>query len=201
MNVNELLARARLPFESRLPQFDGATDWLNSAPLTPDDLRGKVVAVDFWTFTCINWLRTLPYIRAWAERYEPYGLVVVGVHTPEFDIEHDLESVRRAAKEMRVDYPIAIDNDYRVWDAFANSYWPALYIADADGRIRHHHFGEGGYERSEHVIQHLLGAAGVVDLPMGDTDVEAQGIEAPADWRDVRSQETYVGLARTEGFV
>jgi hypothetical protein len=201
MNVDELLARARLPFESRLPSFAGATDWLNTAPLTPDDLRGKVVAVDFWTFTCINWLRTRPYIRAWAERYKPYGLIVVGVHTPEFEIEHDLESVRRAAKEMRIDYPIAIDNDYRVWDAFANSYWPALYIADTDGRIRHHHFGEGGYERSEHVIQHLLGAAGTVDVPMGDTDVEAQGIEAPANWRDVRSQETYVGLARSEGFV
>lgn len=189
-----------LPVESRLPAFDGATGWLNAEPLTPADLHGKVVLADFWTFTCINWLRTLPYVRAWAETYGPHGLVVVGVHTPEFGIEHNIDSVRRAARDMRVDYPIAIDNDYAVWEAFANHYWPAAYIADAEGRIRYHHFGEGGYERSEQVIRQLLTDAGAVDLPEGLAAVDPQGIEAPADWDNVGSPETYLGVGRSTTF-
>jgi thiol-disulfide isomerase/thioredoxin len=198
--VNQLFARLHLPVESELPGFDGATGWLNTDPLTPSELRGKVVAVDFWTFTCINWLRTLPYIRAWAHTYADKGLVMVGVHTPEFGVEHDIDNIRREADAMGVDYPIAIDNDYAVWEAFANRYWPALYVADAEGNIRHHHFGEGGYERSERVIRQLLADAGAVDLPDAPAAVDARGIELAADWDNVRSPETYVGYARSEGF-
>jgi Peroxiredoxin len=145
-----------LPVEGHLPGFAGATGWLNSAPLTEVDLRGKVVLADFWTYTCINWLRTLPYVRAWAEKYEGEGLVVVGVHTPEFPFEQDVDNVRKAANDLSVEYPIALDSDYAVWDAFGNRYWPAVYIADADGRIRHHQFGEGGYDECERIIQQLL---------------------------------------------
>src|SRR5262245_35265803 len=148
MNMNELFDRIPLPVKFRAPGFAGATGWLNTEPLT--DVRSKVVLTDFWTYTCINWIRTLPYLRAWAKTYGPYGLVVVGVHTPEFAIEHDVDKVRRAADAMGVEYPIAVDNDYAIWDAFANQYWPALYIADTEGRIRHHQFGEGGYESAEH---------------------------------------------------
>ena len=200
MNVNQLFSRLRLPSEGRMPAFDGTTAWLNTEPLAPTDLNGKVVAAQFWTYTCINWLRTLPYIRAWADTYADMGLVVVGVHTPEFTVEHDVDSVRRAASDLRVDYPIAVDNHYAVWEAFANQYWPALYVADAEGRIRHHHFGEGGYERSEHVIRELLLDAGAVDLPDDPAGVEAHGIELPADSDNVRSPETYVGVARARGF-
>jgi thiol-disulfide isomerase/thioredoxin len=200
MKVNQLFSHFPLPVEGRMPPFSGATDWLNTEPLSPTNLNGKVVVVDFWTYTCINWLRTLPYIRAWAETYAEKGLVVVGVHTPEFGVEHDLDHVRRAVLDMGIDYPIAIDNDYGVWNAFANQYWPALYIADGEGRIRHHHFGEGGYERSESVIRQLLGDAGAVGLPHDRAAVEARGIELPADWHNVRSPETYVGRARSEGF-
>ncbi len=200
MNVSELFDRLRLPVESRMPPFDGATAWLNSKPLTLADLHGKVVLVDFGTFTCINWIRTLPHIRAWTETYREHGLVTVGVQTPEFDVEHDIESVDRALRAMRVDYPVAVDNDFTIWDAFANQYWPALYIADHEGRIRHHHFGEGEYDRSERAIQHLLTAAGAVDVPKGHAAVDPDGIEAEADWRNVRSPETYVGLARSERF-
>jgi thiol-disulfide isomerase/thioredoxin len=139
----------RLPVEGELPSFGGATAWLNSPPLTPADLRGKVVLIDVWTYTCINWLRTLPYVRAWAEKYRDEGLVVIGVHSPEFAFEKNVDNVRRAAKDMRVDYPIAIDSDFAIWRALKNEYWPALYIVDAQGRIRHHQFGEGGYEQSE----------------------------------------------------
>ena len=145
-----------LSAESYLPGFDGATGWLNSEPLTAEGLRGKVVLVDFWTYTCINWLRTLGYVRAWADKYEDHGLVVVGVHTPEFPFEHDVENVRWAAKDLNVGYPIALDPDYAVWRAFSNQYWPAAYIADAEGRIRHHQFGEGGYEECERVIQYVV---------------------------------------------
>jgi len=200
MKVNQLFSRLQLPVESRMPAFDGATGWLNTEPLTPDHLRGKVVAVDFWTYTCINWLRTLPYIRAWSDTYGDRGLVVIGVHTPEFEVEHDIDNVRREAREMGVEYAVALDNDYAVWNAFANQYWPALYIADAEGRIRHHHFGEGGYERSEHVIRQLLADAGAADLPPEPAAVEARGIEVAADWHNVRSGETYVGYGRSEGF-
>jgi thiol-disulfide isomerase/thioredoxin len=134
-----------LPREGRLPAFSGATGWLNSPPLTTDELRGKVVLVDFWTYTCINWLRTLGYVRAWAEKYADHGLVVVGVHTPEFAFERDVDNVRLAVKDMRVEYPVPLDSNYGIWEAFSNRYWPAVYIADANGQIRHHHFGEGGY--------------------------------------------------------
>src|SRR4029453_10233917 len=144
-----------LPDEGRLPGFDGATGWLNSPPLSAEDLRGLVVLVDFWTYTCINWLRTLAYVRAWSEKYAD-GLVVVGVHTPEFPFERDVDNVRWAAQEMDVNYPIALDSSNAVWDAFSNHYWPAVYISDAEGRIRHHQYGEGGYEECERVIQRLL---------------------------------------------
>src|SRR5208282_3314227 len=177
----------RLPVEGRLPSFDGATGWLNSPPLTATDLRGKVVLVNFWTYTCINWLRQLPYVRAWAGRYSGAGLVVVGVHTPEFGFEHQLGNVRRAVRDTRVDYPVAIDNDYAVWNAFANHYWPALYFADGQGRIRHHHFGEGEYQQSEMVIQQLLAEAGVRDVGLDLVTPETPGLEAPADWTDLRS--------------
>jgi thiol-disulfide isomerase/thioredoxin len=189
-----------LPVEGRFPPLDGATRWLNSSPLTPSGLRGKIVAVDFCTYTCINWLRTLPYIRAWSERYRDDGLVTIGVHTPEFSVEHDVDNIRRALREMRVEYPIAIDSDFGVWDAFANHYWPALYLIDAEGKIRYHHFGEGEYQRSEEVVQELLIDAGAEALDRAVTPVEGQGPEAAADWENLRSEETYVGSARTEGF-
>ena len=192
-------ASAGLPVEGRLPSFDGATGWLNSPPLTPADLRGKVVLVNFWTYTCINWLRQLPYVRAWAERYKDHGLVVLGVHTPEFPFEHDLDNVRRAVKDMRVEYPVAVDSDYEVWRAFDNHFWPALYFADAEGRIRHHYFGEGEYQQSEMVLQQLLTEAGS-DPGRGLVSPEARGIEAPADWDDLRTGENYTGYERTLGF-
>jgi thiol-disulfide isomerase/thioredoxin len=189
-----------LPVEGQLPSLSGATGWLNSPRLTAADLRGKVVLVDFWTYTCINWLRTLPYVRAWAERYKDHGLVVIGVHTPEFDFEHDLDSVRRAATDLQVDYPIAIDNDYAIWDAFDNRYWPALYFVDAQGRIRHHRFGEGDYERSETTMQRLLTDAGLSDIGHDLVSVDARGVEAAADWDSLWSPENYLGYARTENF-
>jgi thiol-disulfide isomerase/thioredoxin len=177
----------------RIPSLDGATEWINSEPLTPADLHGHVVLFDFWTYTCINWLRTEPYIRAWARKYKDDGLIVIGVHTPEFEFEHDLENVRHQVKAMDVDYPVAVDNDYKVWDAFANRYWPALYIADKEGVIRDHHFGEGRYEESERVIQELLG----VEREL--VSVEGTDFEAPADWNDLGSPETYLGYERGDG--
>jgi thiol-disulfide isomerase/thioredoxin len=200
VNPNELFERLHLPVHSRLPAFAGATGWLNSEPLTPAVLHGKVVLVDFGTFTCINWIRTLPYIRAWHERYREHGLVTVGVQTPEFEIEHDTGRIEQALRDMQITYPVVIDNDFSIWDAFANQYWPALYIADAEGRIRHHHFGEGGYDKSERVIRQLLTDAGADTLPDGLASVDPQGLEAAADSHNVRSPETYVGLARSERF-
>jgi thiol-disulfide isomerase/thioredoxin len=194
-------AAAQLPIEGRMPSLDGATGWLNSPPLTAAGLRGKVVLVDFWTYTCINWLRTLPYLRAWAERYQDHGLVVIGVHTPEFDFEHDLDNVRREAKRLRVGYPIAVDSDYAIWDAFDNHYWPALYVVDAQGQIRHHRFGEGDYDQSEMVLQRLLTEAGSAgDIGQGLVAVDPGGVEAAADWDSLRSPENYLGAARTENF-
>lgn len=149
-----------LPSEGELPSFEGATGWLNTEPITGASLRGRPVLIEFWTSTCINWIRTLPYVRAWFEKYRADGLVVLGVHTPEFEVEYDIDHVRRAAREMRIEYPIAVDNDYRIWRAFGNAYWPALYFADANRRIRHHRFGEGEYEQSELVLQTLLASAG-----------------------------------------
>ena len=194
-------AMAPLPVEGRFPPLGGATGWLNSQPLTAADLRGKVVLVDFWTYTCINWLRSLPYVRKWAEKYKEQGLVVIGVHTPEFRFEKDVDNVRRAAKEMKIDFPIAIDNDYAIWRAFDNHYWPALYVIDAQGRIRHHQFGEGEYERSERIIQQLLGEAGFSGIGDQLAAVDARGVEAEADWADLKSPENYLGHERTENFV
>jgi thiol-disulfide isomerase/thioredoxin len=203
MKARELLLAAihpRLPIEGELPSLGSATEWLNSQPLTAAGLRGKVVLIDFWTYTCINWLRSLPYVRAWAEKYKDQGLVVVGVHTPEFAFEKNVDNVRRAAKDMRVDYPIAIDNDYAIWRAFNNSYWPALYFVDAQGHIRHHQFGEGAYEESEMIIQQLLEEAGNSGMGHDLVSVDARGAEAAADWGSLRSPENYLGYERTENF-
>jgi thiol-disulfide isomerase/thioredoxin len=190
----------QLPVEGALPSLDGATGWLNSPPLTADGLRGRVVLVNFWTFTCINWLRTLPYVRAWAEKYKDHGLVLLGVHTPEFDVEHDLDNVRRAATDLGVTYPVAVDNDYAVWTAFDNHYWPALYFVDAQGQIRHHRFGEGDYEQSEMILQQLLTEAGAGDIGHELVSVDPGGVEAAADWDSLWSPENYLGYERTENF-
>jgi thiol-disulfide isomerase/thioredoxin len=183
-----------------LSSLGSATGWLNSEPLTAAGLRGKVVLVDVWTYTCVNWLRTLPYVRAWAEKYKDKGLVVIGVHSPEFSFEGDVDNVRREAKEMRVFYPIAIDNDFAIWRAFDNQYWPALYIIDGTGRIRHHQFGEGGYQESERVIQKLLTEAGVGGVGHDLVSVDPRGLEVAADWDNVKSPETYLGYELTENF-
>ena len=203
MKARELLLAAihpRLPIEGELPSLGSATEWLNSQPLTAAGLRGKVVLVSFWTYTCINWLRQLPYVRAWAEKYKDQGLVVIGVHTPEFTFERDVANARRAAKDMRVDYPIAIDSDYAIWRAFNNSYWPALYFVDAQGHIRHHQFGEGEYEESEMIIQQLLEEAGNGSIGHDLVSVDARGAEAAADWGSLGSPENYLGYERTEKF-
>jgi len=159
-----------------------------------------VVLVDFWTYTCINWLRTEPYVRAWAEKYRNQGLVVIGVHTPEFAFEHDGDNVRRSVKDMQIEYPVAIDNDYAIWNAFKNEYWPALYFVDAQGRIRHHQFGEGGYEQSERVIQQLLAEAGASGTSRDLVTVDARGAEVGADWANLKSSEAYLGYGRAENF-
>jgi thiol-disulfide isomerase/thioredoxin len=192
---------AQLPVEGRMPSLDGATGWLNSPPLTAAGLRGQVVLVNFWTYTCINWLRTLAYLRAWADRYTDQGLLVLGVHTPEFDFERDPDNVRRAATDLRVDYPVAIDSDYAIWSAFDNHYWPAFYFVDAQGQIRHHRFGEGEYEMSEMILQHLLSEAGSGGTDQELTSVDARGVEAAADWASLRSPENYLGAERTDNFV
>ena len=189
-----------LPIEGHFPSLGGATEWLNSPPLDAEGLRGKVVVVDFCTYTCINWLRSLPYVRAWAQAYEDRGLVVIGVHTPEFSFEHDVENVRRALKEMEVTYAVVVDNDYAVWDAFANNYWPALYFIDAEGRIRHHRFGEGDYEGSEIIIQQLLRDAGAEDVSDELAPVDARGPEVAADWENLESPEAYLGSRRAQNF-
>jgi len=200
MKLSRLLGAAELPNEGRLGSFEGATGWLNSEPLTTEGLRGRVVLVDFWTYTCINWLRTLSYIRAWAEAYEGHGFVVIGVHTPEFPFEQDADNVREAAREMGVDYPVALDSDYAIWRAFDNQYWPAAYVADAEGQIRHHRFGEGGYEELEQVIQRLLGEAGRGGVGDQLVAVAADGFEAQADWENLGSPETYLGYEQAENF-
>ena len=190
-----------LPVEGRLASFAGATGWLNSEPLTPEELRGRVVLVDFWTYTCINWLRTLPYVRAWATKYGDAGLTAVGVHTPEFGFERDLDNVTSNTRKLGVEYPVAIDSDYGVWRAFDNRYWPAIYLADAEGRIRFHHFGEGEYAMTEMVIQQLLLDAGAQTVHPDLVAVEPQGLEVAADWGTLRSPETYVGYGQSTGFV
>jgi thiol-disulfide isomerase/thioredoxin len=177
-----------------MPALGGATEWLNSEALTSDELRGRVVLVDFWTFTCINWLRTEPYVRAWSRAYRDDGLVVIGVHAPEFSFEHEIDRVQRATEERGIDYPVAVDNDYVLWSAFDNHYWPALYFVDSDGVIRDHHFGEGRYERSERLIQRLLG------LERGLVSVHGLGVEADADWDHLHTPETYLGYERSQDF-
>ena len=199
MSMSEGGTAIALPVEGHLPSLDGATGWLNSEPLSTESLRGKVVLIDFWTYTCINWLRTLSYIRAWAEKYEEQGLVVVGVHTPEFPFEHDVDNVRVATKEMAVQYPVALDSKYKIWRAFSNQYWPAAYIADAQGQIRHHRFGEGGYEEIERSIQQLLRQTGV-EVADDLVSVETDGFEAQADWANLETPETYLGYEQAQNF-
>jgi thiol-disulfide isomerase/thioredoxin len=186
--------------QQQMPSLGRANAWLNSHPLSAAELRGKVVLVDFWTYTCINWRRTLPYVRAWAQKYRDRGLVVVGVHTPEFSFEKDLDNVRRAASEQDVSYPVAVDTDYAVWRAFDNQYWPALYFVDAQGRIRQQQFGEGEYERSERLVQQLLTEAGHTGFDRSLVAVEPRGAEAGADWHTLQSPETYLGRALGERY-
>jgi thiol-disulfide isomerase/thioredoxin len=195
-------AAAELPIEGELPDLGGATAWLHSKPLTPAGLRGNVVLVQFCTYSCVNWLRTLPYVRAWDERYRDDGLIVIGAHAPELPFEHDVEKVRPALQAMGVDYPIAVDNDFAIWRAFGNRYWPALYVADAQGRLRDHHFGEGRYAGSERVIQQLLAEAGSVGVDQAPvSDVEPRGVEVSADLDTLGSPETYVGYERAQNLV
>ncbi len=189
-----------LPLEGRMPSLGAATTWLNSEPLTAAELRGRVVLVQFWTYTCINWLRTFPYVHAWAEKYKTQGLVVIGVHTPEFSFEKDIGNIRRAAQDLNVHFPIAVDTDFALWNAFDNHYWPALYFVDSQGRIRHHVFGEGEYEKSERTIQQLLAEAGH-PVDGGLVPAGGRGATAGADWVNLRSPETYVGTARGDNFV
>jgi thiol-disulfide isomerase/thioredoxin len=191
---------AQIDRQYELAALDRADEWLNSPPLTASALRGKVVLVDFWTYTCINWLRTLPYVRAWSEKYKDRGLAVVGVHSPEFSFEKDLNNVRRAVKDLHVDYPVAVDSEHVIWRAFRNNYWPALYFVDAQGRVRHQQFGEGAYEQSEMIIQQLLREAGAGDIGMEMASVDGRGLEAAADWSSLRSGENYVGYDRTMNF-
>lgn len=186
--------------QSELASIERANAWINTQPLTASDLRGKVVLIDFWTYTCINWLRTLPYVRAWAEKYKDQGLVVVGVHTPEFEFEKNLDNIRRAVKERQITYPVAVDSERTIWRAFRNQYWPALYFIDAQGRVRHQYFGEGGYEQSEMVIQELLAEAGAEGVSREPVMVDGRGIEAAADWRNLKSPENYLSYTQTQNF-
>jgi thiol-disulfide isomerase/thioredoxin len=191
---------AALPVIGKLPPLDGATEWLNSPPLTADGLRGHVVVIDFWTYSCINCLRALPYVKAWYEKYRDRGLVVIGIHAPEFAFEKDLSNVRREVKDLGVNYPVAVDNDYALWRAFGNEYWPAHYFVDAKGNIRHTHFGEGEYDASERVIQQLLGEAGGESMPTDLVAATGSGAALPSDEAHVLSPETYIGHARADNF-
>ena len=199
----QVSAEPALPVEGRLPPLTGAVEWLNSPPLTADALRGKVVLIDVWTYSCINCLRTLPYVKAWAQKYRDQGLVVIGVHAPEFAFERNVDNVRKATHDLGIDYPVAIDNNFAIWRALNNQYWPAHYFVDAQGQIRHHHFGEGEYAESEKVIQQLLveaGHASAANVATGLTKGGAQGVQLAADGADMRSPETYVGYQRAENF-
>jgi thiol-disulfide isomerase/thioredoxin len=193
-------AKSLLATEDDLPSLTGATGWLNSQPLTRADLRGKVALIDFWTYSCINWRRTVPYLRAWVEKYKDHGLVVIGVHTPEFTFEQSADNVRWARNEMRIDYPVALDAKYAVWRAFQNEYWPALYLIDAQGNVRYQKFGEGDYAKSEMAIQQLLIRSGASGFDRGLISVEGTGVEAAADWANLKSGENYTGYERTENF-
>jgi thiol-disulfide isomerase/thioredoxin len=188
------------PGQAALASLERANEWLNSSPLTVADLHGKVVLVDFWTYTCINWLRTLPHVRAWAQKYKDKGLVVIGVHSPEFSFEKYPDNVRWAVKALGVDYPVAVDSEHVIWRAFDNQYWPALYFVDSQGRVRHQNFGEGEYDQSEMIIRRLLAEAGAGGMDDDLVSVDAGGLEAAADWSSLRSPENYVGYGRTRGF-
>jgi thiol-disulfide isomerase/thioredoxin len=200
MSEKNTPAMTRLSAQGQLPSLSGAVEWLNSNPLAASELLGEVVLVDFWTYTCVNWTRTLPYVRAWAAKYKRDGLVVIGVHTPEFSFEKNIANVRQAIKEMGIEYPVAIDSNYAIWNAFENAYWPALYFVDAQGRIRHHVFGEGDYQESERIIQQLLAEAGHGDVAGGLVSVDPRGLEVAADWNDLKSPENFLGYERTQGF-
>ena len=193
-------ATPALADEGQMPALSGATEWVNSPPLTTAGLRGKVVLVDFWTYTCINWLRTHPYVQAWADKYRDQGLVVIGVHSPEFEFERNLQNVRQAVKDLRVRYPVAVDSDHAIWRAFGNAYWPALYFVDSRGRIRSHQFGEGDYDRAEKVIQQLLAEAGAANVDRALVSPAGTGAQAPPDWSSLKSGENYLGLERTRNF-
>ena len=199
-SAQESLPLARLPVQGKLPSFEGATGWLNSQPLTPAGLRGKVVLIDIWTYTCINWLRTLPYVRAWDEKYRSHGLVVIGVHAPEFEFEKNVDNIRRAVTEMKINHPVAIDSNFAIWRALRNRAWPARYSADAQGRVRHQYDGEGEYPQAELVIQQLLAESGADGIDRKLVSIEGRGLEAPADWSNLRTPETYVGYGRAENF-
>ncbi|NWJ24354.1 cytochrome c biogenesis protein DipZ [Rhizobium sp. RM] len=192
--------RADLPIEGRAPSLDGAVEWLNSPPLTAEQLRGKVVLVDFWTYSCINCIRTVPFVRAWAEKYKDQGLVVIGVHSPEFAFEKKIDNVKQAISDFKIGYPVAVDNDYKIWRAFENNYWPAHYLIDAKGQIRYHHFGEGNYRQTEQAIQDLLHEAGSEMAASAPVDPQAKGAEASPDLKNIRSGETYLGYERATGF-
>ena len=193
--------RSGLPVEGHFPALDGAVEWLNSPPLTREQLRGKVVLVDFWTYSCINCIRTVPYVRAWAEKYKQQGLVVIGVHSPEFAFEKNVDNVKQAIKDFKIDYPVAIDNDFKIWRAFQNSYWPAHYFIDAKGQVRHHHFGEGDYLKSEKVVQDLLAEAGRDEAKKTMVRPDVSGAEAAPDFANIRSSETYIGYQRASNFI
>lgn len=199
MEQPQVATNGDLPDEGPMPSLDGAVEWLNSPPLTAESLRGKVVLVDFWTYSCINCLRSLPYVKAWADKYKDDGLVVIGVHAPEFAFERDVANVKNAVKELGLSYPVAVDNNYAIWQAFNNHYWPAHYFIDARGRVRYHHFGEGDYEQSEKIIRELLHEAGQ-DVAEDMTHVNAGGVQAASREGDVDSPETYIGYERAEHF-
>jgi len=198
--VNAAESQPVLADEGAMPELNGAVAWLNSAPLTRDSLRGKVVLIDFWTYSCINCLRTLPYVEGWAAKYKDAGLVVIGVHTPEFAFEKDQASVDKAVRDLKIHYPVAIDSNHKIWQVFNNEYWPAHYFIDGKGRIRYHHFGEGDYGESERVVQQLLKENGATSLSRGTINVSATGAEAAPDDGDIRSPETYIGYHRAEHF-
>jgi len=199
-NSQKLKSPGMQLIEGDLASLEKADAWLNSPPLTPAELNGKVVLVQFCTYTCINWLRTLPYIRVWKEKYKDKGLVVIGIHTPEFSFEKNIDNVRGSIKDMKIDYPIAIDNNYAIWEGFDNHYWPALYFIDAKGDTRYKKFGEGEYEQSEKIIQQLLAESGAKNIDHDLAPISANGVEVAADWSNLKSPETYLGYERTENF-
>jgi thiol-disulfide isomerase/thioredoxin len=201
-NKSEKMNNTNFPLQGRdeLSSLVNATAWLNSGELTRERLRGKVVLVDFWTYTCINWRRTLPYLRAWASRYKENELVLIGVHTPEFEFEKKLPNVNWAINNMKIDFPVAVDNDYSIWDGFSNQFWPALYFFDTRGKLRHVQFGEGNYDEAEKMIQQLLRESGAMNIGDGFSSVAASGAELAADWNSLASPENYLGYARTENF-